>query len=371
MSVLNSRRGLRWTALAAIMAITLGVLGSTVGEVEAATTTDLTATLSEWKITLNSAEVQAGDVTVVAKNAGAVSHELVVLKTNVAPDQLEMVANRVDESKYESIGEIADFDPPTTQSATFKFAAGKYVLICNIAGHYQQGMRVALTVVQTGTATATATATATTTATATATATPTAAPTTAPTTAPSGPQAPLQPETAPINITLRGSNEVPPVTTGVANGTFRATPGSSSLGFTLTASGAGMTAAHIHLGAAGTNGPVIAFLYGPNAAGTNAITQSGSITAANFVGPMAGKTWADFTAALNSGQLYVNIHSVANPGGEIRAQIPGSGAAPGAPKTGNTLAENGSGAMLLFAALGIAGLFMVSAGSAVALRRRD
>lgn len=132
-----------------------------------------------------------------------------------------------------------------------------------------------------------------------------------------------------------------------------------------------MTAAHIHLGAAGTNGPVVAFLYGPNAAGTNAITQSGSITEANFVGPMAGKTWADFNAALVSGQLYVNVHSLANPGGEARGQIPASGAAPGAPKTGNTIATNDSGSMLLFAVLGMGGLIMLSAGSAVAIRRRD
>jgi len=133
-----------------------------------------------------------------------------------------------------------------------------------------------------------------------------------------------------------------------------------------------MTAAHIHLGAAGSNGPVIAFLFGPNAAGTNAITQSGDLTAANLVGPLAGKTWAEFTAALNSGQLYVNVHSIANPGGEIRVQIPGSGAAPGAPKTGNTpVASSDSGSMLLFAALGIAGFIILSAGSAIALRRRD
>ena len=137
-----------------------------------------------------------------------------------------------------------------------------------------------------------------------------------------------------------------------------------------------MTAAHIHLGAAGSNGPVIVFLYGPNAAGTNAITQSGTITAADFIGPMAGKTWADFTAALNSGQLYVNVHSIANPGGEIRVQIPGTapspGTAPGAPNTGSTpVASSDSGSMLLFAALGIAGFIILSAGSAIALRRRD
>jgi uncharacterized cupredoxin-like copper-binding protein len=127
-----------------------------------------TATLSEWTIAMSPAEVKAGDVTVVARNAGAVSHELVLLKTDVAPDKLEMAGNRVNEDKYESMGEIADFDPATTESATFKLDAGKYVLICNITGHYQQGMRAALVVAQAGTAAST----------------PTATPTTSPTTAP-------------------------------------------------------------------------------------------------------------------------------------------------------------------------------------------
>ena len=57
--------------------------------------------------------------------------------------------------------------------------------------------------------------------------------------------------------------------------------------------------------------------------------------------------------------------------GEIRAQIPGSGGAPGAPNTGNTAAAANDSSMLLFAALGIGGFIMLSAGSAVALRRRD
>jgi uncharacterized cupredoxin-like copper-binding protein len=140
-----------------------------------------TATLSEWTITMSPAEVKAGDVTVVARNAGAVSHELVLLKTDAAPDKLEMAGNRVNEGKYESIGEIADFDAATTESATFKLDAGKYVLICNITGHYQQGMRAALVVAQAGTAASTPTTTpAATTPTASPTTVPTASPTTTP-----------------------------------------------------------------------------------------------------------------------------------------------------------------------------------------------
>ncbi|MBA4179515.1 MAG: hypothetical protein C0506_02905 [Anaerolinea sp.] len=146
---------------------------------------------------------------------------------------------------------------------------------------------------------------------------------------PSAPLAALAP--APISVRLQGAQEVPAVTT-VANGTFTATPGANSLTWAAQVYGTGFTAAHIHSGAAGTNGPVVAFLFGPDSAGQNQLNLSGTITEANLVGPMAGK-WADFSRALASGQLYANFHTIANPGGEVRAQIT---SVPGAPSTGTS-----------------------------------
>jgi uncharacterized cupredoxin-like copper-binding protein len=39
-----------------------------------------------------------------------------------------------------SVGEIAETEPGKTGTHTFKLKAGNYVMICNIAGHYQAGM---------------------------------------------------------------------------------------------------------------------------------------------------------------------------------------------------------------------------------------
>jgi plastocyanin len=169
---------------------------------------------------------------------------------------------------------------------------------------------------------------------------------------------------APISLRLSGANEVPAVTTA-ANGQFNATVGASSLTWAVQAYGVGITMGHIHLGAAGTNGPVIAFLFGPDAGGQNQINVSGTITEANFVGPMAGKEWSDFTAAMAAGQLYVNFHTKANPGGEIRSQI-GGGAAPAAPATGNAQASGTSTLSWLAIA---AGVLVVSGGGAVVYSR--
>ena len=212
-----------------------------------------------------------------------------------------------------------------------------------------------------------------TTATATVTSiTPTATPTTptvTPTTpAPTAttPAAPTQSANAPIHLTLMGANEVPTVTT-TATGTFLATPGSDSLAFTLTVTGTGLTMGHIHLGAPGTNGPVIAFLYGPVAApGVSSISISGTITAANLVGPMQGKTMADFFAAMTAGNLYVNAHTVANPAGEVRAWIPGT---PKAPATGSG-AQGAASASLFFILASVAGVVALASVSTMALRRR-
>ena len=227
-----------------------------------------------------------------------------------------------------------------------------------------QATQTVTTTATTTTATSTTT-TATASPTATATATqvpPTATPTTIPPT-----QVATQPTNAPINLTLTGAEEVPPVTT-TGTGTFRATSTSSTLSYTLSASGlsSNVTAAHIHSGAKGVNGPIVANLVTATT-GTNSVNVSGTITAASLVGPMAGNPTA-FMDALRAGTLYVNVHTTTNPGGEVRAQfLP----PPSPPATGSSLAEgegNPSGLLYLTAAL--TGLGALLAGAAAVARRR-
>ncbi|MRX42298.1 CHRD domain-containing protein [Agromyces kandeliae] len=94
-------------------------------------------------------------------------------------------------------------------------------------------------------------------------------------------------------------------------------------------------AAHIHLAPEGTNGAVVTFLYGPMPAGagrTSGVIATGTITAANLIGPLAGASLADLVAEIEAGNTYVNVHTndgepPANTGpgdlasGEIRGQI--------------------------------------------------
>ncbi len=130
---------------------------------------------------------------------------------------------------------------------------------------------------------------------------------------------------------LSGGNEVPPVDTqarGVA--IFHLSDDGTALEYKLNVSNINdVLQAHIHArAAAGVNAPVVTFLYpdGPppvlipgRHTGTLA---TGVITAADLIGPMAGMTMADLLDAIMDGEAYVNVHTVANPTGEIRGQLP-------------------------------------------------
>jgi hypothetical protein len=111
-------------------------------------------------------------------------------------------------------------------------------------------------------------------------------------------------------VTLSGASEVPPVTTTAAGTATVTVKDDRSVAVAVTVSGMTPTASHIHEGAAGANGPVIV-----------PFTKTGDNTFASA--PDAKLTDAQY-AAYKAGNLYVNVHSAKNPGGEIRGQIKGN-----------------------------------------------
>jgi hypothetical protein len=95
------------------------------------------------------------------------------------------------------------------------------------------------------------------------------------------------------------------------------------------------TQAHIHAGAEGESGPVVVPLFAAEGASANSINVSGTFGVADLVGPYEGDL-IGFVTAVNNGTLYVNVHTEANPAGEIRGQIvTGAAMTPPAPSTGN------------------------------------
>ena len=108
-------------------------------------------------------------------------------------------------------------------------------------------------------------------------------------------------------LTLSGNNEVPAVSTAAnGNGQLTIDPDQSVKG-SVSTNGMSATAAHIHMGAAGENGPVI-------------ITLTKTPDGVWWVPAGTKLTNAQYDA-FKAGKLYVNVHSDAYKNGEIRGQL--------------------------------------------------
>jgi uncharacterized cupredoxin-like copper-binding protein len=106
-------------------------------------------TLADYSVTLDSTSLSAGDVTFNVTNDAGQVHEFVVVKTDLAEDALPLVEGDVDEESTEisPVDEIEDIEPGTSPSLAVTLEAGSYVALCNLPGHYGQGMHAAFTVV--------------------------------------------------------------------------------------------------------------------------------------------------------------------------------------------------------------------------------
>lgn len=131
-----------------LLLIAVMVVGPACGQGEkpedaAPTTVGAIVQLAEYAVTSTPSAVGAGSVEFTARNAGTIAHELVVIRTELAEDQLPVSEGTVDENAegIEVIGEIEEFDAGGERTASFELSAGNYVLICNVPGHYQLGMR--------------------------------------------------------------------------------------------------------------------------------------------------------------------------------------------------------------------------------------
>jgi hypothetical protein len=144
--------------------------------------------------------------------------------------------------------------------------------------------------------------------------------------APSGEPAPV---TQVFSTQMSGGEEVPAVTTtATGSASFTVSEDGSSISFEVSVNDLyDVSMAHIHLGAAGENGPVVVWLYPdappavPIPGSTTGVLSSGTITAANLVGSLADEELSVLIAAMVAGDTYVNVHTEANPAGEIRGQI--------------------------------------------------
>ncbi len=128
---------------------------------------------------------------------------------------------------------------------------------------------------------------------------------------------------------LDGGSEVPKVDSkATADATFTVSADGKKIEYTLNVRElSDITMAHIHLGKAGKNGPVVARLYPASGASKlikgqdNGDLAKGEITAASLMGPEKGKALSVLVKAIQDGDAYVNVHTTEHKAGEIRGQL--------------------------------------------------
>ena len=99
----------------------------------------LAVRLSEYKIETRGEAADAVNK-LVAQNTGTVTHDLKLVRTDLAPDALPRNGADVDESKLDILAKKTDIKRRDKVTLDVKLQPGSYVLFCNVSGHYQLGM---------------------------------------------------------------------------------------------------------------------------------------------------------------------------------------------------------------------------------------
>ena len=133
--------------------------GAPTGTAEPTATTGATATqppagsdgpsvaisLGEYTMTPGQPSVAAGDVTFRVANDGALDHEFIVIRSDAEPDGLPG-AGVVDESAVEVLARTDLIAGGGSTNLAVNLTVGRYLLVCNLPGHYSLGMVAAFSV---------------------------------------------------------------------------------------------------------------------------------------------------------------------------------------------------------------------------------
>jgi uncharacterized cupredoxin-like copper-binding protein len=134
---------------AAVAAATLVAL---IGGCSSAAVTKLPSTIDasvkEFSVTLDSAEAAAGKVSFKVQNSGSIAHEFVVFRTDLATDKVTVKDGQADEEEtgLSHVDEVEGIAPGSSKTLSVDLPPGRYLLICNLPGHFQGGMHVNLQV---------------------------------------------------------------------------------------------------------------------------------------------------------------------------------------------------------------------------------
>jgi hypothetical protein len=107
-----------------------------------------TVSLTEWKVTVVGT-IKSGKTDLTITNAGVAPHELLVFKSDLKPSAYPTDAAGDIKEEGAGVKLVSDgdnIDPAGTQARSIDLAPGKYLFVCNIPGHFKQGMFTVVTV---------------------------------------------------------------------------------------------------------------------------------------------------------------------------------------------------------------------------------
>jgi hypothetical protein len=138
--------------------------------------------------------------------------------------------------------------------------------------------------------------------------------------------APASAETFTLTAALTGSEETPAlINTGAfGNATITVDTAARTVTYRVDVFNlpSGVTASHIHVGGAGTTGPIIVN-FAPPVNASNDFAYSGTVPESQWImrADQGIRSGDDVIQAILGGNTYVNVHSSVNPGGEVRGRL--------------------------------------------------
>jgi uncharacterized cupredoxin-like copper-binding protein len=112
----------------------------------------VTVDVQQWSVMPSGSSIAVGPTTFSVTNAGSITHEFVVLKTDtpaadIRIESFEGEKDRINEDTAgTNEGETGDMLAGAARTVTIDLKPGHYVLFCNLPAHYGLGMHTDFTV---------------------------------------------------------------------------------------------------------------------------------------------------------------------------------------------------------------------------------
>jgi len=114
-----------------------------------ATGPTLRVNIKDFKIEPSLPSIEDGPVTLSVWNDGPTTHEFVVVRSDLPADELPLGEDgiRVDEDAVTAVDELEEIGAKSRVDLSVSLLPGRYVLFCNLEGHYLGGMRASIEVI--------------------------------------------------------------------------------------------------------------------------------------------------------------------------------------------------------------------------------